>query len=509
MNKLLKNLTIILAIAFMLSLIPIIRLSPYIYAQADDFSYACFTHKAWIYDHNIFSVLWAALKTVPYYYMTWQGTYTSAFLMALEPGLWNQEFYHIVPILMITILGVAIFYMVSSIISGILKLDKYISSGITLLLLIVSIQCIKQPAEAFTWYNGAIHYTGIYSLWLIMLTCNIKVIASGVVNRRKQFGLCTLAILVAGGNNLTVLAALIVQVYMLLFLFIMFLYRTRSSRDTSESNKISTEHNIMYYKLLITFIPESICLFVGAMVNFLAPGNDIRMEAMGGNSNGIVETIVKSFGAGFRYGLDWTLSISSLVFIVWLLPFSIVVVKRVIDKFGFEFKLPLLLIFAEYCLFSAMWAPNIYTSDDTEILRTQNFIYLVYIIMVAVTVTYIGGWLYVKMVDCSKNTYKLSLWYSIFVSGITMIAVLLILRSGSVQYYTSGAAYTAVKSGDAAQWAGTIRYNLDLLDKTDNLEVRLVKPEAESPILTCGEIDAWRYGLLLYYDKESVLYDFE
>ncbi|PWT26177.1 hypothetical protein [Butyrivibrio fibrisolvens] len=509
MKKLLKNLTIILAIAFMLSLIPIIQLSPHIYAQVDDFSFSRFTHVAWVHTHNIFAVIGAAFKTIPFFYTLWQGTYTSAFLMSLEPGIWNQEFYHIVPMLMIAILGVATFWFVSSFVSGILKLDKYISSGITLLILMISFQCIKQPAEAFTWYNGAIHYTGIYALWLILLTCNIKVFVSGGAGKREQVGLCLLAFLVAGGNNLTVLTALIVQVYMLLLLGIMALYKGRLTGKKSEDNKKDSESKTGYNKLLITFIPESILMFVGAMINFLAPGNAIRMEAMGGNSNGIVETIVKSFSAGVKYSFDWTISISSLLFIAWLLPFAMVIIKRLVDKFGFEFKFPLLLILAEYCLFSAMWAPNIYTSDETEVLRTQNFIYLVYIVLLTVTVTYLMGWVYVRLLRKYKITSRLPLLCGALVVCATIGFAATIVHAGSYGYYTSVAAYNAVKSGDALQWAGTIRYDFNVLEESDAPEVRIAKPESGSPVITCDEIEEWRHGLVYYYEKESVLYDFE
>ncbi len=526
MRKLIKYQTIIIILALLLSIIPIIMLSPYIYAQADDFSYAQFTHNAWVSTHNPFAVLVAALKTVPYYYVSWQGTYTSEFFMALEPGLWNQEAYHIVPILMIIMLGVATYYFIKTIITGLFGLDQYISIGLTMLILFVSIQCIKQPAEAFTWYNGAIHYTGIYALWLVLLTLNIKMLVSGTIKKRQQIALCITALVVAGGNNLTVLAALIVQVYMLIFLGAIAIYKEKIVNDEPANTKNGTD----FRKLLLRFVPETICLFVGAAINFLAPGNAVRMEAMGGNPNGVIETVIKSFMAGIKYSIVWTLSISSLLYIIWFIPFALVIVQKLVDKYSFKFRMPGVLILAGYCLFSAMWAPNLYTSNETDVFRTQNFIYLTYVILLSITVTYLIGWIYVKFIikenDSSiraeddrsnddKNTKILikseilPRICSILIILSTLVSICIIVVSGSLDSYTSGAAYMAVKSGDADDWAETIRYNFGILEDDTNSNVRLVKPESSSPIITSDEIDVWRYGLLYYYDKDSVLYDYE
>ena len=41
--------------------------------------------------------------------------------------------------------------------------------AITALALLVTIQNVKDQTESFTWYNAAIHYTGMQALWMLYL----------------------------------------------------------------------------------------------------------------------------------------------------------------------------------------------------------------------------------------------------------------------------------------------------------------------------------------------------
>ena len=66
---------------------PIVLTSLYSRPAVDDFNYAIIVHEYvkngnW----NIFGLINKAVDAVMYYYYNWQGTYTSAFVMSLQPG---------------------------------------------------------------------------------------------------------------------------------------------------------------------------------------------------------------------------------------------------------------------------------------------------------------------------------------------------------------------------------------------------------------------------------------
>ena len=73
------------------SIIPLLMISFYNHPSADDFAYAVETHMVWKSTRNIFLVLRQAVATSVKYWNRWQGLYTSAFLLALEPGIFGEQ----------------------------------------------------------------------------------------------------------------------------------------------------------------------------------------------------------------------------------------------------------------------------------------------------------------------------------------------------------------------------------------------------------------------------------
>ena len=82
-----KNIYIPLSILMIIFMLPIVLISIYSRPLVDDFNYAIIVHEYvkngnW----NIFGLINKAVDAVMYYYYNWQGTYTSAFVMSLQPG---------------------------------------------------------------------------------------------------------------------------------------------------------------------------------------------------------------------------------------------------------------------------------------------------------------------------------------------------------------------------------------------------------------------------------------
>ena len=73
----------------------------YVYPQGDDFEYGAYSHQALEAGEGLGGALSGAVKMVAKSYQIWQGTFSSIFLMALQPGIWGEEYYHLTPFLLL------------------------------------------------------------------------------------------------------------------------------------------------------------------------------------------------------------------------------------------------------------------------------------------------------------------------------------------------------------------------------------------------------------------------
>lgn len=89
----------------LISLMPLIRLCKYNHPSADDFPYAFRTYHEWIETHSLWRVLKEAVNTTLYYYNNWQGLYSSAFFLALQPSIFGEQFYALTGVFLLFLIG--------------------------------------------------------------------------------------------------------------------------------------------------------------------------------------------------------------------------------------------------------------------------------------------------------------------------------------------------------------------------------------------------------------------
>lgn len=89
------------AYPFLISLLPVCRLAFYAHPAGDDYAYGVAAHLAWTDTHSLSAVLAAAVSNVKGYYTSWQGTYSSIFLMSLQPAIFSQRLYFLTTFLML------------------------------------------------------------------------------------------------------------------------------------------------------------------------------------------------------------------------------------------------------------------------------------------------------------------------------------------------------------------------------------------------------------------------
>lgn len=76
-----------------LSIVPLLWISFYDHPSADDYDYAFRTYAAWKSGRSLGLVLKEAVLTSAEFWHKWQGLYTSAFLLALEPAIFGEQYY--------------------------------------------------------------------------------------------------------------------------------------------------------------------------------------------------------------------------------------------------------------------------------------------------------------------------------------------------------------------------------------------------------------------------------
>lgn len=80
----------------------------YVYPQGDDFEYGANSHLAWVHGKGVLGAFGGACKTVADAFGSWQGTFSSIFLMALQPGIWGEQYYHLTPAVLSGLLSAAV-----------------------------------------------------------------------------------------------------------------------------------------------------------------------------------------------------------------------------------------------------------------------------------------------------------------------------------------------------------------------------------------------------------------
>ena len=85
----------LLLVLLLLLLIPILVLSNYAVPAADDFSFSCETHSAFVNGKGILAILAGALSKTAEVYQSWQGSFSAVFLMAFQPSIWGFRFYRL------------------------------------------------------------------------------------------------------------------------------------------------------------------------------------------------------------------------------------------------------------------------------------------------------------------------------------------------------------------------------------------------------------------------------
>lgn len=483
-------------------LIPVIWVSKYAYPWADDFSYASEARAVFVSTHNVLKTIAMAFSTMKDSYLTWQGTYTSCFLMALQPAVFSIKLYHLTGVFMLGSILISYYVLVTVLFNKVFKASESAKWLIYVFTVMLSIEGVDGKAEAFTWYNSAVHYTFGHALFVLFIALVIYYVHD-LRNSSKKILHCVLISLIgflaAGTNNVTVFGGLLTIVILAAMGFLYELVFGEKKYDG-----------------LLSALPMGIVYIIGTAVNLGAVGNSKRMVTAGSHNNSVFITVRNSFvlGTEFIKRHFWGMTVAYILIMVAVIWYAFVK-ENALEGVSFKFRLPGLVTLASYCLLCALYAPFAYLGEaqvslpyideNLNVLRVANDVYLEFILLLFVNVLYYCGWLYQKGVRAYTPIFN------ICVAVVSVILVVTSYRALTVDNqskFLTGSAIHSIQNGTAEYYGYQMALNIQKLETED--EVVYVSPIAVDPdcLFPHGAAD-WKEGTRVFYGKEAVEYDSE
>lgn len=361
-----KRMAVYAGVLFVLSLIPLLILGRYSVMCIDDYDYGRRVHDTWLATGSVWQSALTAWQQNMDFYREWQGTYISCFLMALCPMNFKYEIAWMVPIIMIGIFSTATFILGRHILSKWLGIDQAGSSFIMFMMLFLYYQVMEAPFEGIYWYNGAVHYVLMESVWFFGLATLSACIWTD--RKSKSVLLCTvssiLAVIVGGGNLVTGLQAEIVMALLIVYTAVV------------NRRKIIA--------VAIPFMTGSI----GFLFNVIAPGNAQRSALDADTGYSAVMSVLLSFYHVIAFVIRWT---PAFVILIWLMLLPIL--WRVVKHSDKRFRYPVWVTFGAVCVLAAMFTPTLYAVGAVGLARVDNIIQMVYYLCLVMVTAYWLGYL--------------------------------------------------------------------------------------------------------------------
>ncbi len=476
---------ILLALLFIVSLLPLLGLSTINHATGDDLGYGRLTHEAWIRTHSPGEVMKAAARTVKIYYGGWQGTWMTVFLFSLQPEIFSPGAYVVVPFLML-----ALWLGSTGVLSHYLLVRKAgfspIKFGILYLLFITAgIQFVPSTKSSIFWYNGTVHYIIPYAIALLGINFYFC-----FTDRKKGFGTGSYAalsacLLLLGGGNYQ--AALLAPAVMVLSALCMW-------KDKKKRGRILA----CIFPLLLEM--------AGLVVSIKAPGNKVRGgEDFGLSISLLIKTIFSCFAEGavqaYRYVTEHPLLLlffAAVAVVLWQMPEE--------DLESRRYPLPGVFAVFSYCVYCAMFAPGTYAGVEVSG-GVHNMNYYVFLFMVFGDMIYAAGVLRGRKTGYSGGLVRRKI---LLASMVFLAAGYLFLFKGDLKSTATFRSLEYIISGQAEDYKEQMEYQMSVL--LDDTVKDVVLPEIndeQGPLMhmpLTGNPDEFTNSVTrFYYNKDRVI----
>ncbi len=268
---------------FVLTLIPIILIAPFGHATGDDLGYGAHVMQALRDGTGIAGALSNIAGEIVSKWYTWQGTWASIFLFCIEPSVFGERLYTIVPLLAVAMFCIGTGYFLYHFLTRVMRISRSAFVTIFSLLSILAIQYMPYMRGGIFWYTSVAHYLIPYCAAMVSAVFADRFLQTG--QNKYLAGMCLLMAYLGGASY----PAIVLSLELTLLLI---LYAAADGR--------------MSRRCLLILLPLALML-AGFAVSAAAPGNKVRGgEGFGSRgAAGIVMVIVNSIkvcavrGAGY------------------------------------------------------------------------------------------------------------------------------------------------------------------------------------------------------------------
>lgn len=268
---------------FVLTLLPIILIAPFGHATGDDLGYGAHVMQALRDGIGIAGALSNIAGEIVSKWYTWQGTWASIFLFCIEPGVFGERLYTIVPLLAVAMFCIGTGYFLYHFLTRVMRISRSAFVTIFSLLSILAIQYMPYMRGGIFWYTSVAHYLIPYCAAMVSAVFADRFLQTG--QNKYLAGMCLLMAYLGGASY----PAIVLSLELTLLLI---LYAAADGR--------------MSRRCLLILLPLALML-AGFAVSAAAPGNKVRGgEGFGSRgAAGIVMVIVNSIkvcavrGAGY------------------------------------------------------------------------------------------------------------------------------------------------------------------------------------------------------------------
>ena len=336
--------SILSGICFVLSLLPILWLSFYDYASGDDLHYGAGLRQVMRDGGGFLEGVSSILSQVRGTYDSWQGTWSSIVLFCLEPSVWGEKVYHIVPWLALAFLLGGTGVLLYELLVRQAGLPKSFFWIVFFVLGFGSVQYMPYLRGGLFWYTSVAHYVFPYGIGLCCTAGAIRWVRGAHPSPGILVGII-LGMTYLGGAGYPPLALTGTAVFFILLL---------GSRE-----KQSRKRSLL---LLLPLALEGI----GFMISAKAPGNAVR----GGDDFGLhagrilytlVQCALQSVTGTVQFMITAPLLVLLLLFVA-LLAWKAAGQKR----YEKSFSHPFLMTVVCWILLCAVYAPGIYAGVEVS-----------------------------------------------------------------------------------------------------------------------------------------------
>lgn len=244
-------------IVFVVSLIPVLYCGLYNYASADDFAKSYEVHDVLLAGGSLFDAMWTAVLAAKEVWETWEGTWASNWVLAMQPSIWGEHVYAVTVPLCILYSAIGTGYLLYEILVCQLGLSKRAFWLLYWIQLFLFLQYMPYVRGGMFWYTGMAHYIMPMCLALLMMAWMFKWIRIGW--KRYLIFMILDAVYIGGSHYQQIILVLLVLLSGWLWIMV---------RRGVEHEKICRGIHALWIPMIIFLIGLVICI--------KSPGNVAR-----------------------------------------------------------------------------------------------------------------------------------------------------------------------------------------------------------------------------------------